>query len=150
MQWPSDLIGYDAISSYGSPSYYAQVMFSNHLGDKILRTTLDTANPRLFESATYNSKTHHLFIKLVNASSIPQPVTIKLDGAERVESKATVITLSGKTTEETNSITDPTRIVPVTSAIANASASFSYGLPRYSIQVLDIALTTARETGVGR
>jgi hypothetical protein len=35
MQWPSNLIGYDALSSYGSPSYYAQVMFSTHLGDQI-------------------------------------------------------------------------------------------------------------------
>ncbi len=28
MQWQSDLIGYDANSAYGSPSYYAQVMFA--------------------------------------------------------------------------------------------------------------------------
>ena len=27
MQWSSDLIGYDALSSYGSPSYHAQVLF---------------------------------------------------------------------------------------------------------------------------
>ena len=37
MQWESDLIGYDAMNSYGSPSYYAQVMFSNHFGDQILK-----------------------------------------------------------------------------------------------------------------
>ena len=28
MQWSSDLIGYDALTSYGSPSYYAQMMFT--------------------------------------------------------------------------------------------------------------------------
>jgi alpha-N-arabinofuranosidase len=28
MQWSSDLIGYDALTSYGSPSYYTQVMFA--------------------------------------------------------------------------------------------------------------------------
>ena len=33
MQWESDLVGYNAASSYGSPSYYAQVMFSSCLGD---------------------------------------------------------------------------------------------------------------------
>ncbi len=140
MEWPSDLIGYDAMTSYGSPSYWAQVMFSNHLGDRILGTTLDTTNPRLFESATYDSKTHHLFVKLVNASSITQGVEIKLDGARRVASKATVTTLSGRTTEETNSIIDPVRIVPVTSTITNAAPTFSYSLPKYSIQVLDIAI----------
>ena len=140
MQWPSDLIGFDALTSYGSPSYYAQVMFSNHPGDKILRTTLDTTNPRLFESATYNSKTRHLFLKLVNASSIPQSVAIKLDGANHVAPKAAVITLSGKTTQETNSITEPTKILPVTTTITTAARSFTYSLPRYSIQVLDLSL----------
>ena len=38
MQWPSDLIGYDALTSYGSPSYYAQKMFSTHHGDDVLAT----------------------------------------------------------------------------------------------------------------
>ncbi len=140
MQWPSDLIGYDAFSSYGSPSYYAQVMFSTHLGNQIMDSKLNTNNPRLFQSATYNSKTHHLFIKLVNGSSLPESVTIKLAGTTHVQNRATVTTLSGKTTQETNSIAEPTRIVPVTSTITDAAPAFSYLLPKYSIQVLDIVL----------
>jgi alpha-N-arabinofuranosidase len=140
MQWPSDLIGYDALTSYGSPSYYAQVMFNAHLGDEILDFRLDTTNPRLFNSATYDSKTKLLHLKLVNASSTPQPVEIKLTGATRVNSKAVVITLSGKTTQETNSITEPTRVVPVTSSIANAGTTFTHTLPRFSIQVIELDL----------
>jgi alpha-L-arabinofuranosidase len=140
MQWPSDLIGYDAFSSYGSPSYYAQVMFSTHLGDQILASKLDATNPRLFESATYDSKTHHLYLKLVNASSMSQSVAISLNGATHVYSNANVTTLSGKTTQETNSITEPTRIVPVASSIANIGATFTHTLPKYSIQVLDVDL----------
>jgi alpha-N-arabinofuranosidase len=140
MQWPSDLIGYDALSSYGSPSYYAQVMFSTHLGDQILDSKLDTRNPRLFDSSTYDSKTHQLHLKLVNASSMSQPVEIKLNGAAVVNRKATVTTLSGKTTQETNSITEPTRIVPVVSNIMNAGSTFRHTLPKYSIQILDIDL----------
>jgi len=140
MQWPSDLIGYDALNSYGSPSYYAQVMFSTHLGNQILGSKLDTTNPRLFESVTYDSKTHRLHLKLVNASSMPQAVQIKLNGAAHVSSKATVTTLSGKTTQETNSIAEPSRVVPVVSSIANAGATFTHTLPRYSIQVLDLDL----------
>lgn len=140
MQWPSDLIGYDAMSSYGSPSYYAQVMFSTHLGDQILNSKLETTNPRLFNSATYNSKTHQLHLKLVNASSMPLPVEIKLTGAAHVHNKATVTTLSGNTTLETNSISDPLHIVPVVSNVVNAGAGFTHTLPKYSIQVLDIDL----------
>jgi alpha-L-arabinofuranosidase len=48
MQWESDLIGYDAMSSYGSPSYYAQVMFSNHVGDQVINAKLDGASLSFF------------------------------------------------------------------------------------------------------
>ena len=140
MQWPSNLIGYDALSSYGSPSYYAQVMFSTHLGDQIPASTLVAKNPRLFDSVTSNSKTHGVYIKLVNASSMSQPVQINLSGAVRVRNSATVTALSGNTAQETNSITEPRRIVPKVSRISNASRSFTYTLPAYSIQVIDIGL----------
>lgn len=36
MQWATDLIGYDALNSYGSPSYYMQKMFSGSRGDVVL------------------------------------------------------------------------------------------------------------------
>jgi alpha-N-arabinofuranosidase len=140
MQWSGDLIGYNTINSYGSPSYYAQVMFSTHLGDQVLESKLDTTNQRLFDSVTYDSKTHHLILKLVNAASTPQAVKIDLTGATHVHSKATVTTLSGKTTQETNSIADPTRIVPVVTNIANAAATFTHTVPANAIQVVDLDL----------
>ena len=36
MQWATDLIGYDTMSAYGSPAYWAQHMFANHIGDSVL------------------------------------------------------------------------------------------------------------------
>ena len=71
---------------------------------------------------------------------MPQSVELKLTGAAHVHSKATLTTLSSKTTQETNSITEPTKIVPVVSSIANAGATFTHTLPKYSIHVLDIDL----------
>ena len=140
MQWEGDLIGFDALTSYGSPSYYAQVMFSNHLGDQILASTLDTTNPRLFESVTADSKTGRLHIKLVNASNIAQPVDLKIAGAPHIRSAMTVTTLTGKTTKDTNSITEPTHIVPIVTHVRSAAPSFRHLVPAYSIQVLDIDL----------
>jgi alpha-N-arabinofuranosidase len=140
MQWPSDLIGYDALSSYGSPSYYAQVMFSTHIGDQILDSRLNTTNPRFFHSVTYDSKSHRLHLKLVNASSVPQSVEIKLSPASKVQPTATLTTLTGKTTEDTNSITEPTRIVPVVSTRETAGTTFLHEVPPHAIQVLDVTL----------
>ncbi len=40
-QWAVDLIGYDALSSFGSPSYYVQKMFSNNRGNVVLPASFD-------------------------------------------------------------------------------------------------------------
>jgi alpha-L-arabinofuranosidase len=39
-QWGTNLIGYDALQSYGSPSYYMQSMFSANKGDVVLPVQL--------------------------------------------------------------------------------------------------------------
>ena len=39
-QWATDLIGYNALTSFGSPSYYVQKMFYNNKGDVVLPITL--------------------------------------------------------------------------------------------------------------
>ncbi len=35
-QWGTNLIGYDALNSFGSPSYYVQALFGNNRGDQAL------------------------------------------------------------------------------------------------------------------
>ncbi len=47
MQWSSDLIGYDALNSYGSPSYYAQVMFASCVGDHTVNSSLTGAGEQV-------------------------------------------------------------------------------------------------------
>ena len=136
MQWESDLIGYNTISSYGSPSYYAQVLFSNHIGDEILNANLEAASPKLFYSVTRKAGT--VYLKLVNASSTPQPMRIQLNGAKTVASGGKLISLTGKTTAATNSITQPAAIMPVESGLKDVAAQFSHTVPGFTIQVLEL------------
>ena len=42
-QWTPDLIGYNNITAYGSPSYYAQVMLANNHGTTIVSDTVSGA-----------------------------------------------------------------------------------------------------------
>ena len=44
-QWPTNLIGYDALHSFGSPSYYAQAMLGQNKGDVVLPATLRATPP---------------------------------------------------------------------------------------------------------
>ncbi|MCW3097199.1 MAG: alpha-L-arabinofuranosidase domain protein [Chthonomonadaceae bacterium] len=39
-QWGTNLIGYDALNSFGSPSYYVQKMFGSNRGDVVLPVTI--------------------------------------------------------------------------------------------------------------
>ena len=56
---PTDLIGYNALTSYGSPAYYAQVMFSQNLGDTVLPVDLNYA-PRSSSRRAAAARRHRL------------------------------------------------------------------------------------------
>lgn len=137
MQWETDLIGYNAMKSYGSPSYWAQVLFGSYLGDHTLKSNVENAGGKFFYSVTEDTAKKQLYLKLVNASSDPQKVEINLDGA-KFASTAKVVSLTANDTRETNSINDPDRIVPVDSMLHDVSGKFTHTLPPYSIQVLQI------------
>src|SRR5690242_19774318 len=97
-QWDSDLIGYNALNSYGSPSYYVQKIFSEYLGNKIVPATVasiptqnapltkeDSAKniksksvPTIFYSATMNDTTGTIFLKVVNTIGKKQTIKINL------------------------------------------------------------------------
>src|SRR6185437_3052421 len=116
MQWETDLIGYDAASSYGSPAYYAQAMFASHVGDHTLASKAEGAGARFFYSITASASKKKLYLKLVNADSTPQVVNIDFAGA-KLAATARLINLTAKSTQATNSITQPKAIAPVDSTI---------------------------------
>ena len=139
MQWATDLIGYDALSSYGSPSYWAQVLFGSYLGTEAVAVKLANANPRVYASATRDDKQRRVFVKVVNASSEEVALNIALNGMASVGRDATLITLSGKTPNATNSISHPDAVVPVTREIQVAGPKFKQSFAPYSINVLELS-----------
>jgi len=142
MQWETDLIGYNALNSYGSPSYYAQVLFAKYLGDQTLSskfedTAADPANPKFFYSITRDSTKKRLYLKLVNAESTPRAIDIDLPGAKLAET-GTLVTLSAPSTESTNTIDNPTQIIPVETALHGVSNHLHHTIPGYAIQVIQL------------
>ncbi len=138
MQWATDLIGYNALTSYGSPSYWMQVMFSDYLGTEVVQSTLANAGPRVYTSVTRNQKLHKLYVKVVNATSDAKAVKISLEGVSKVAPQATLVTLSGKTPNATNSVTNPRAVVPVTHTITVAGTKFVENFAPYSVNVLEL------------
>ena len=139
MQWATDLIGYDALSSYGSPSYWTQRMFSTHLGTEVVDCTLSNAPPRVYASVTRDEKRRKLFIKVVNATTTTEPLAIALTGVAKVSPQATLTTMSGKTPNATNSITHPNAVQPVSHAVSVAGPTFTQSFAPYSVNVLELS-----------
>ncbi|HUZ61783.1 MAG TPA: alpha-L-arabinofuranosidase C-terminal domain-containing protein [Hanamia sp.] len=157
-QWNSDLIGYDALNSYGSPSYYVQKLFSHYLGNKIVPATAanipmqkaplsrrDSAEgkapksvPTIFYSATMNDTTGTLYLKIVNITAKKQEVKINLDGNGKVAPEAALIVVKGDKPSETNTIIDRKRIIPETETIKGIKKSFSRKLDPYSVSIFEI------------
>jgi alpha-N-arabinofuranosidase len=138
MQWSSDLIGYDTLNSYGSPSYYTQVMFASCVGDHTVSSSLMGTGERFFYSATASKD--KVCLKLVNATSTEQSVSITLRGIGTIAHTARVNTLHANSTWATNTIKDGKRIVPVGSTLNFNGERIPYVAPPYSIQVLEVDL----------
>jgi alpha-N-arabinofuranosidase len=92
----------------------------------------------MFFDATRDSKTGTIYVKVVNRAGTPQPVHIALSGVGAVEAGGEVVTLSGSGPNDTNSITDPAKIVPVTAKVDGLSTNFTRTFPPYSISVLEM------------
>ncbi|HKW28012.1 MAG TPA: alpha-L-arabinofuranosidase C-terminal domain-containing protein [Verrucomicrobiae bacterium] len=162
MQWRTDLIGYDALRSYGSPSYYAQVMFSTHHGDEILAT--DSQNiptrdwqpparrrngvepprppvqplPQIFFDATRDSASGMIYLKVVNELGTPEPVKIQISGATTVEPEGKAIVMKADSPDDTNSLQAPAKIVPTPETVNGFGADFTREFPPYSITILEL------------
>lgn len=134
-QWRPDLIGYDAIASFGSPSYYAIQMFSRNLGDEILNTS--STDTTIQGCATRDSKTGEIFVKLVNPGSSAQQLNIELNGVTALASKGTAITLTGNL-DDINTLDQPKKVVPTAKSLTDLKPNFTCTLPPRSLVVLKL------------
>ena len=167
MQWKTDLIGYDALASYGSPGYWAQQMFSTNHGDMVVPIETDAVPtklwqpppprarpgaavvtppvipaaqqvPLLFFSATRDSKTGTIYVKVVNRAAMPQSVHVSIRGVGSVQPGGKLVAMTAGGPDDTNSIAAPRKILPVAASAEGLSDNFTRVFPPYSISVLQI------------
>ena len=175
MQWATDLIGYNTLTAYGSPAYWAQHMFANHHGDSVLNiavsglpyrelqqtrgrggrgganapvadpsaltppTPMPAAIPDMFFSATRDSAGGTIYVKMVNRSGNTQQVKVSISGLTSIAAAGKTITLTSASTNDTNSITDPHKVEPVTADVTGLGLEFTRTVPANSITVLELS-----------
>jgi alpha-L-arabinofuranosidase len=142
-QWTPDLIGFDNTTSYGSPSYYAQLILSQNHGTTVVSDSVSGATG-LQTLVTKTGSTYYLTV--INTTGTTNTATVNLSGVSSVSSTAAVTSLSASSSAATNSITNPTNIVPETSTFSGLAPSFTYAFPGNSITILQFTATVDTPT----
>jgi alpha-N-arabinofuranosidase len=142
-QWTPDLIWFDNLRSYGTPDYYVQKLFSTNRGSVVIPlvrsgTPLE-GQDSLYGSASIDSATHELIIKLVNTAGQPQHPAIHLAGIRKIDPQAHCSTLTASL-GDVNSLDRPTAIEPVETIIRCKGNGLTPTLPMYSFCVIRIKL----------
>jgi alpha-L-arabinofuranosidase len=140
LQWTPDLIGFNNTTSYGSPSYYAQLILSQNHGTTVVSDTVSGAGG-LQTLVTKTGATY--YVTVINTLGTANTTTINLSGVTGVSPTGTVTSLIAPASTSTNSITDPNAIMPTTSTVSGLGTSFSYTFAGYSITILTFTADSA-------
>jgi len=162
-QWNTDLIGYNTLTSFGSPSYYVQKMFFNAKGDQVIPVaeivpqTIPTAesameqaqtsagrfghaeappspNEPLFACASKEDVSGDIILKVVNIFSVDQTLTVELAGVN-IHSVATGEVMMGEP-GDINTVENPFHTVPKRFIVTDASSNWTHTFPGRSITVI--------------
>ena len=142
-QWTPDLIWFDNLNSYGSPSYYVQKLYSLNKGTKVLPVTMPdgakNGTDNLFASAVADEPAGDVVVKLVNYSASPRPVSISLAGAKDLGKTGRAQTMASEDLQTQNSLKEPKKLAPQESTFTVKGSTLTYTLAPNSFTVLRVA-----------
>lgn len=112
-QWKTDLIWFNNLTSYGTPSYYVQKMYGQNAGTQLLHTVLNgekaIGQENLYASSVFDEKTNEIIVKVVNTNTNTNKIKIDLKGRS-VEPQIVTETLAYPELDAVNSIAFPSKI----------------------------------------
>ena len=76
----------------------------------------------------------------MNTTGKKQPININLNGAAKFSPEAILFVINGKKPEDTNTITDPENIIPVSTKIKGIASKFKRMLDPYSVSVFQLQI----------
>ena len=164
-QWSTDLIGYDTLTSFGSPSYYVQKMFFNAKGDQVIPIAgitpqmipaqEPTPEPAQAPGAQFGrgrreappSPEEPLFA-CASKEDASGDIILKVVNIFDVDQTMTIELVGANIQKvatgqvmvgqpnETNSVEDPFHIIPKDFVISDASSAWNHTFPGNSITVI--------------
>jgi Alpha-L-arabinofuranosidase C-terminal domain len=133
--WPTNLIGYDGLKSFGSPSYWMQDILSAGHGDHVIGSQVVAGAGTLFEVASQSPG--HTYVVVVNDGAASAPMKLAVNGLAGGIRGGTATTLAGDPTAM-NSLAHPNAVAPTVATLSARGSSFRYTFPANSVVVIDL------------
>jgi alpha-N-arabinofuranosidase len=141
-QWSPNLIWFDNLRSYGTPSYYVQQLFANYRGDYTVPVLSNGAviagNDSLYASAVVDERSKEIIVKIANTVSLPQLIQVQLQGIGNGEKEAILTLLKGKDLNAVNDFNHPDAVSPVTEKSIVRNGMLTWNAPANSFVVIRI------------
>ena len=134
LRWAPDMIQFDSEKAFGTPSYYVQHMMANNVGNRVMEVSQENTVSKLFSSATFDSRTGEIILKVVNMGDKTAPAIIDLNG-KQIE-KGIWRQLTAVSGDSENSITDTHNVFPTEKAIDGFCGNISVEIPAFSLNIL--------------
>ena len=142
-QWTPDMIWFNNLESYGTPNYYVQKLYSTNKGTDLISVTRDgealVGQHDLYASATLDSKTGEVIVKVVNTSSDAQEVSLNFKG-KKIKGNGKVVVLKDENLSQENSFESQDKISPVSEEIKVKGTVASYKTAAYSLNIIRIPI----------
>lgn len=141
-QWAPNLIWFNNDSAYGTPSYYIQKLFANHMGQTLLTKSQESKKDAvpLYTTVSVTDNGEYL-IKWVNNHPKKQSVHIRiLESEDGVVSRisGTYASIRGNQPEDMNSYDEPTKVSIDTIEISCDGSEFEYVVGPYEVGVMKL------------
>ena len=110
-------------------------MFARNVGDKVLPVTATAAG--LYYSATVDSRSGQVYLKVVNPG--PQDVPAQIAFGGRRAQVASLEVLGDPDPQAGNTLADPDAVVPSRGTLRGSGGVFTYQVPANSLTVMRVA-----------
>ena len=141
-QWTPDLIWFDNLSAYGTPSYYVQKLFSTNKGTHLASVTLDgksvTGQHGIYASATRDNNTSEVIVKIINSGDAPAQTELQFDAKQNFSPTVKGTMLANSDLNSVNSIEKPKNVSPTDYILSMKGNKLGLVLPPQSLVVLRV------------
>lgn len=150
-QWYPNLIWFNNESVVETPSYYVQQLFSQDLGDRLIKSEVENCDYHLLDLeaewkmpeqfhlvSSYRESDQTIIIKAVNTSLASCEGHIQIVTDRTIDSVMTEIVLKNKDLSSENSLEFGKTVYPVTQNVPCDGKNMTYVFDGYSVTVLKI------------